>query len=711
MRHSMSRARRAAPLVALLLVASASVLLGTAGSRRRPATTDVDRPAPAHGSARSSIAFERNMGQTDPDVRFLARGKGSTAFVTGDETVFVLPKRDRAVDGAASHDDVLRMRFAGAKPNRETVGEGLKPSTTSYFTGRDATKWRQNVPTYDSVRMVDVYEGVDVRYHGDASGALEYDFVVRPAADAAPIALAFDGAHTLRIGSTGDLRVRTGDADVIMKAPVAYQDTPDGRVAVASHYELDGTSVHLRVGAYDPSLELVVDPLIGFSSYLGGSGVERVTCLARDTAGNLYVSGSTTSPNFPKRGELPGQGSLKGPKDVFVTKLNPSASQILYSTYLGGSAEEYMTDGFVVFETGAMRTCAVDAQGRLYVSSTTTSPDFPVTPGAFQTDARSLDVTVSRLSATGGLLEASTFLGGMGSEYWASIAIDGTGHVWATGHTTSIDFPLKAATQLVRGNPALDDADVFVTRLNPDLTNTTFSTFLGGRNPEYPFDIAIDSQNSAYIVGATASDPGPNGLGGFPVTPGAFQTAYGGSAPGLLPTGDAFLTKFQLGAGGAATIAFSTFIGGPGFEIGQSVALGTDGSIYVGGTTQSDAFPGQSTRPSPGGADWDGFLIKLNAAGTTRQYTRLFGQPGTNDGVYDIAVNAAGNAFLAGTGSLGNTTVNGCGRPGDRGILGMLNVAGSAWEYLTPFGQANTCLLYTSPSPRDRTRSRMPSSA
>jgi hypothetical protein len=255
-----------------------------------------------------------------------------------------------------------------------------------------------------------------------------------------------------------------------------------------------------------------------------------------------------------------------------------------------------------------------------------------------------------------------------------------------TGETASANFPTKNPTQAVRGNLVdPNDIDTFVTRLTPDGSNTTFSTFLGGTAPDYPFDIALDSANNAYIVGATASLL-------FPTTAGTLQPLYGGGNPGVGPQGDGYLTKFTLAANGTASIGFSTYFGGNREDFGQALAIGNDGSIYLAGVTNSPNFPGQVGRPGDATDEFDGFVMKLNATGTTRVFSKLFGQD-QRDGVYDIAVNAAGNVFVAGTGTLGATTVNGCGKPGDKGILGMLKTDGTAWEYLTPFGEANSQIV------------------
>ncbi|HRG99845.1 MAG TPA: SBBP repeat-containing protein [Polyangiaceae bacterium] len=663
------------------------------GPLTTPSTPGSERASGQFGGV--PVAFEENLGQAGGDVRFIARGGSSSLLLAKNEAVFTLEGAANEASAPARPDHAkprprrtsLRMTLAHPSPAAEIVGEGELPGRANYLIGNDPEKWKRDVPRFERVRMRGVYEGVDVVYYGGESHALEYDFVVKRRADPRQITLAFNDADGVTRGPSGELLVTTGASTVTMKAPVSYQLVDGARRAVETHYVVEGKTAALRVGAYDPDLELVVDPVVHFSTYFGGSGTDRITCLARDPAGNLYMAGSTTSPNLPAIGTIPGGADLGGRIDAFVTKLNPTGSQVLYSTYLGGSSDEYQTDEFNGFITGP-RNCAVDAQGRLHVSTTTVSTDFPTTAGAFsRVHAGAYDVTLSRLSPAGNALEFSTFLGGASSEYWATIALDPTGHIWMAGHTHSLDFPVQRPTQATKASPATNDADTFVARVRPDGSGLAFSTYLGGAGRDYPFDIAVDAASSAYVVGVTSSRL-------FPTTPGTLQPVFGGAGNGGLTLGDAFITKFRLLTAGAddVFIGYSTYLGGSADEMGQAIALGADGSAYVGGVTTSVDFPGQTGRPGSATSLFDGFVAKLDPTGSTLRYSRLFGDEKT-DGVYALAVNAAGNLFVAGVGSPARTTVNGCGRPSDKGLLGMLNPTGTAWEYLTTFGQENTQIV------------------
>ena len=691
-----------------VVLGAVAVTSGLACTRSTPSST-TSAPPPVTPAAKVAetgafgglpVAFEQNLGQADDEVAFLSRGGSSTLFLTKKgEAVFVMSRaektsakpagtrRDKAKLAAEKETSVaLRMKLAGASAGATVLGGSELPGRANYLVG-DVSKHHTNVPRFERVEIKNAYDGIDVVYYGGKDHALEYDFVVKSGHDPRQIGLSFEGADHVSLEKNGEITVTVGKDTVRLKAPVSYQTKDGVRRAVESRYELVDGTVRFHLGAYDPSLDLVIDPLINFSSYFGGSGIERVTCLARDAAGNFYLSGSTSSANLPKTNPIPDQITLRGATDAFVTKLNPTGSQVLYSTYLGGTGEEYMTDFVVGLVSGAMRTCAVDATGRAHVATTTLSTDFPVTAGAFDTTFEGgIDVTLTRLNAAGNALEYSTFIGGSSSEYWPVIALEPSGHVWVSGHTASSDFPVKSPTQAVRGNLVdTSDIDTFLVRVTPDGSGTTFGTFLGGSKPEYPFDIALDSAQNPIIVGATASV-------NYPTTLGTVQPLFAGGDSGVLPHADGYVTKYNLQANGTATLAFSTYLGGSGLEIAQAVAVGADNSIYVGGVTTSLDFPGQVGRPGSASPFFDGFVVKLNPTATTRAFSRLFGQDDL-DGVYDVAVNAAGNMFVAGTGTLGNTTVNGCGKPGDKGILGMLKADGSGWEYLTPFGEVNSQIL------------------
>jgi Beta-propeller repeat len=365
------------------------------------------------------------------------------------------------------------------------------------------------------------------------------------------------------------------------------------------------------------SRPLVIDPVLSFSSYLGGQGGDRGYGIALDPAGNVYITGETRSANFPIMNAL--QSSYGGDRnDAFVTKLNPSGTAILYSTYLGGSGGETGYD------------IAVDSTGNAYVTGTTYSTNFPTTPGALQRTIASGDEGfVSKLNAEGNALVYSTFLGGSGGDDASGIALDSSGNAYVTGGTDSANFPTAGAFQRTKG--AGQSEDVFVTKINSQGSALVFSTYLGSSEPEGGFGIAIDSNGSAYVTGITISP-------GFPTTPGAFQASYAGE-------GDAFVTK--LNPQGSA-LAYSTFLGGRSVDHGFRIAVDSSGNAFLTGVTVSTNFPtANPLQPTSAGRD-DAFVTKLNSSGTALRYSTYFGGADEDAG-FDIAIDVLGNAYVTGT--------------------------------------------------------------
>ncbi|MBI2829078.1 MAG: SBBP repeat-containing protein, partial [Acidobacteria bacterium] len=441
--------------------------------------------------------------------------------------------------------------------------------------------------SYARVRYESVYPGVDLVYYGNQR-QLEYDFVVAPGADPGAIKLAFEGARSIERDASGNLILRTAGGDLRMHKPVVYQEVGGvkrlipGRYVVASKQQ-----VGFHVAAYDRSKPLVIDPVLVYSTFLGGSGNDFGFRIAVDSAGNAYVTGGTDSTNFP------GPGGIAAPKlgssakgaggDVFVTKLNPAGTALVYSTYLGGSGN----DGGIGI--------AVDSAGNAYVTGTTNSADFPTTLGAFDVTFNGVqDVFVTKLNPAGSALVYSTYLGGSGFERPNGIAVDSAGNAYVMGRTTStistnplLNFPTTAGAfqTIAPGGDAFNPQDVFVTKLNPAGSALVYSTFLGGNRNDEGVGMAVDSAGNAYVTGFTTST-------NFPTTAGAFAGTLGGPQ-------DAFVTK--LDAAGS-DLVYSTYLGGSGGSLGIGIAVDSAGNAYVTGQafsnfpTTASAF--QATQPT-----------------------------------------------------------------------------------------------------------------
>jgi hypothetical protein len=509
------------------------------------------------------------------------------------------------------------MKFAGANPAPQVVGAEELAGKVNYLVGNDSSKWRHNVPTYSKVAYSDVYPGVDLVYYGN-QGQLEYDFVVSPGADPRVIALDIHGADSVSIDSQGDLVLQIGEHQVRQRKPIVYQEVRGIRKEVTSSYTL--TNQHLvgfEISSYDKTQPLVIDPVLEYSTYLGGNSDDVGQGVALDAAGSAYLVGYTFSSDFPT---TPGayDTSWNGDNDVFVTKLDPAGANVMYSTYLGGSGNDL---GHAI---------AVDATGSAYVTGPTPSSNFPTTPGAFDTSWNgSHDAFVTKLDPSGANLVYSTYLGGSDYDYSLDIKVDVAGNAFVSGYTFSSDFPTTAVAYDTSYNSS---QDVFVTKLDTAGANLAYSTYLGGTSTDLGTGIAIDGAGRAYVTGLTFSID-------FPTTAGAYDTSRDGFY-------DAFVTK--LDAAGA-NLAYSTYVGGNNSDYSQDIAVDTSGSAYVTGYTESTNFPTTSGAydSSWNGGGLDVFVTKLNVAGSNLAYSTYLGG---NDGdlAQGIAVDVTGSAYVAG---------------------------------------------------------------
>jgi uncharacterized protein (TIGR03437 family) len=506
----------------------------------------------------------------------------------------------------------LRIGFAGASLSAPIIGEERQASTSNYLIGKDPGKWHSAIPNYRRVRYSGVYPGVDLVYYGK-DGTLEYDWIVSPGADPHQIRMRFENSVRLRIDEQGDLVIRAYQSEYRHKRPMVYQELSGNRVSVEGRWILRGHEARFRIGSYDREKPLVIDPPLIYSTYLGGNGLDYAYAIAVDSIGNTYITGGAGSADFPTTS--PFQSSLKGAEDVFVTKINPSGTAKIYSTYLGGGAPD---EGHGI---------AVDVQGNAYITGSTGSLDFP-TKGAIQaTRGGSGDAFVAKLNATGSALVYSTYLGGTGTDSGSAIAIDSVGNAYIAGSTFSADFPTRNPFQAAKG--AQEDA--FVAKINAGGTALVYSTYLGGNAVDEGNGIAVDAAGSAYITGYTGSSD-------FPL-----QSPLRSSNVNSV---DAFVTKINP-AGSA--LVYSTYLGGTATDYGTAIAVDSSGSAYVTGIVTSDDFP--LVNPIDGKlashAVDDIFVSKFNPAGSALVYSTYLGG-GSADDPYAIAVDQSGNAYITG---------------------------------------------------------------
>jgi hypothetical protein len=505
------------------------------------------------------------------------------------------------------------MKVVGGNPDPEVSGVEELPGKSHYFIGADPSRWQRDVPHYARVRYHEVYPGVDLVFYGRQGGRLEYDFVVSPGADPRRIRLRFDGAERKSLDEEGKLVLRVGEGRLEQHAPFAYQEVEGQRQQVVASYVLHrGGEVGFEVGPYDKARPIVIDPALEYSTYLGGStDADYGRGIALDSAGNAYVTGGTSSADFPTLN--PYQTDL-GYEDVFVTKFSPSGSGLVYSTYLGGSGYD---SGYGI---------AVDGSGSAYVAGYTDSTDFP-TLNPFQSDQGDVDLFVTKLPPSGSSLVYSTYLGGSGNDSGLSragaiIAVDASGSAYVTGYTSSKDFPTLNPYQAYQGG-----ADVVVTKLSPSGSSLVYSTYLGGSSTDFGSAIAVDGSGSAYVTGGTSSPDFP--------TLSPYQAYQGGV--------DAFVTKLSLSG---SSLAHSTYLGGGANDSGYAIGLDGSGSAYVTGYTDSTNFPTLNPyQTDQGGADV--FVTKLSLSGSGLVYSTYLGGSAGDD-VSGLAVDASGSAYVTG---------------------------------------------------------------
>jgi hypothetical protein len=596
------------------------------------------------------LSFEANQGQVDNQARFLAHGGGFSLFLTSTEAVFAFSRSstvraskkplipNKVMEGQSARIPLtaVRMKLVGASPAPQI--EGLDPlaGRNNYFIGNDPKKWRADIPNYTRVKYHDVYPGVNLIYHG-RRGQLEYDLEVLPGADPRVIQLCFQGIKAMRLRADGDLGMRVTGGEICQHKPVIYQEAKGVRQAIAGSYVIKGKNrVGFKLAKYDTSRPLVIDPTLVYSTYLGGSDRDIGQGIAVDSLGNAYITGETHSPDFPA---TPGAFSTTF-SGSFVTKLNPTGTALVYSTFLGH---------------GSAINIAADSLGNAYVTGLA-FPGFPTTGNAFQPSGSSVGCAfVTVLNAAGSGLVYSTFLG-TDHETGNGIAVDSASNAYVTG-VAGANFP-TTANAFQPSYAGLNDA--FLVKLNPSASGAAslvYSTYLGGTDSsaccrgegsDVGLAVAVDTAGNAYITGATQS-------ANFPTTPGAFQTTFFGSTCFVnFPVGcklsNAFVAKVNPSASGVASLVYSTFLAGPGAQsvgpsVGQGIAVDNLGNAYVTGVSNIPNFPTTpfafQTRAINGS---QAFVTKLNPTGTALVYSTFLARGSANG----IAVDSHGNATVVG---------------------------------------------------------------
>jgi hypothetical protein len=641
------------------------------------------------------LSFEVNQGQADSRVKFLTRTGAYSLSLTEDEAVFALRKRrattnfpvetrlaasaNEAKSGQSPEratENVLRMKLRNANVAAKVTGMDELAGMSNYFIGNDPAKWRTNVPTYAKVKYEGIYSGIDLIYYGNQR-QLEYDFIVAPGADPHKIEFDVRGVRRIRRDEHGDLVFKMGEGEIRWHKPVVYQEKDGTKQHIAARYAItDANRVGFELAKYDASRPLYIDPLI-YSTYLGGSGTDLGKHIAVDSTGNAYITGETCSTDFPTKNPLQAAygGGVSPCGDAFVTKIDPTGSALIYSTYLGGSAQDF-GEGI-----------AVDSGGNAYVTGYTYSSDFP-TANALQAffSGGITDAFVTKINPTGSALVYSTYLGGSGDDLGLGIAVDSAGNAYITGQTCSTDFPTKNPLQAAYGGGGVSACgDAFVTKIDPTGSALVYSTYLGGSTQDFGAGIAVDSMGNVYLAGSTSSTDFP--------TKNPLQPIYGGGQY------DTFAAKINpIGS----ALVYSTYLGGGDLDLVAGVAVDAAGNAYFTGQTFSTDFPvtpgalqviiggvSQKCFSLPGNA----FVTKINPLGSAFVYSTYLGGCRSDVGLA-IAVDRSGDAYVSG----GTTSTNFPTTPGaflttcdglcakEFGFVTELNPLGTGLVYSTYLG-------------------------
>ncbi|MCA1032798.1 SBBP repeat-containing protein [Bacillus timonensis] len=560
------------------------------------------------------LFFEENVGQTSEQVKYLSKNNRSTVFFKNNEVVSFLrkPLKKNEKSEVEWSTNVVRMKFLNAKHDSKIEGVDKQNGTVNYFKGNDDYNWNVDIPTYSKIRYKQIYPGINLIFYGNQRNH-QFDFIIEPGYDFEKIAIEFEGIDSIDKDEYGKLELHFEGGSFVIHQPYIYQQYENEQKEIKGSFKIIGRN---KIGfslkeQYDKKKQLVIDPVLDYSTFLGGSADDSGFGIAVDSAGNTYVTGSTRSSNFPTVNAI--DANIDGPEDVFITKINSAGDAIVYSTYLGGSSNDFG------------QSIAVDSAGNAYITGSTTSSNFPTVNAIDTSYNGNEDAFVTKINAAGNAIVYSTFLGGSSVDRGNSIVVDSTGNAYIAGATRSSNFPTQNAI-----DPSFNgDLDGFVTKINAAGNAIVYSTYLGGSSLDAANSIDIDSSGNAYITGQTRSS-------NFP-TVNAIDPTFNGVQ-------EAFVTKINA-AGNA--IVYSTFLGGSGNDAANGIAVDSSGNAYISGITSSSDFPTvNAIDPSFNGV-FDVFITKINAAGNAIVYSTYLGGS-SEESSRDIAVDVAGNAYVTG---------------------------------------------------------------
>jgi len=678
------------------------------------------------------LRFEENTGQVQGpeagDVRYVSRGNAYTLFLTSKEAVLVLRHHGDDKHGGKTSPVVLRMRLSGGSHVPAFAGLDELPGKSNYFIGNDPSKWRTGVPNFGRVAETGVYPGIDLVYHGN-QGQLEYDFDVAPQANPGRIRFALEGAQGLRTDSQGALLVKVDGGELRFRRPVALQEVKGRKSPISVSYALHGKNeVTFSLASYDHRLPLVIDPILAYSTYLGGSNIDSANGIAVAPDGSAFIAGGTFSTDFPTVHALqPNDGGPHDfPQDAFVSKISADGSTLLYSTYLGGERQD-VANGI-----------AVDAAGEAFVVGTTFSAHFPVTAGSVNTlcggdglcgaswNQQGFIVSnafVAKLNTAGSGLVYSTYLGYYEDVQGLAIAVDSALNAYVTGttgpnieETIPLTPPETPPPLFPAAYPALHGfqttfggadpstgfggfgTDAFIAKIDATASQILYCSYLGGSNEDDGLGVAVDNTANAYVTGLTYSTD-------LPITDTATYTSPLAPLQGTYAgAGDAFLSKVNTDGTGAASLVYSTYLGGAGIDQANAVAVDASGNAYITGLTTSvsgalgftppaGGFQTNCTLDSLSVCEGDAFVAKLNPTLTGSASLLYFSWLGGS--LYDsgtgITLDPSGNIFIAGQTVSTNFPIQGA-------VFQRVYGGGNADAFVTELNPGNppaTALIYS----------------
>jgi RHS repeat-associated protein len=654
------------------------------------------------------MAFIPNVGQEDADgVQFEAQGLGGELFFTREEVVFSLlnpvdvseqnPEEGKRIRYDLRQASVLRTNFVDANLQPEITAMEALPGMANYLKGIDSSKWFASLPTYSGIIYHELYPGIELHYEG-TGGILKSSFYVAAGSNPSAIIWKYKGADNVKVDQSGNLVITLpspaqGEPGVVLteSAPLAWQEVNGNRTLVTVQYKLDKNGkVSFQIpNGYDQNLPLIIDPELTASTYLGGSRADEGDAITVDTDGNIYLTGNTASTNFPIANQY--QTNLPS-TDVFVTKLNPTASAVLYSTYLGGNQPDH---GWGI---------RLDNQGRITLVGETESSDFPMVNAYDNTYAGGTcetgpcdDIFVAQLSPNGNALRYSTYLGTAGQDEGISMSLGSNDQIYLTGNTSSSDFPMVNAYDNTYGGGTCSGfpcPDAFIAKVDPASSGTAsllYSTYLGGNKADKGKAISLDSNGRVYVAGYTDSTD-------FPVR-NAYQSTKGSAS-------DIFVSKFDLTLNGTDSLLYSTYFGGNESDHSYGIAVNGADQVYFTGYTQSTNFPlANSIDNTFGGGTcgsvpcYDAYIAHLNIANNNLVYSTYLGGSNEDRG-NGITLDGSGRAYVIGyTKSTDFPTVNAiqgtkgtdsCSAPPCPDVfVAAVNASGNILAYSTYLGGSN----------------------